>query len=304
MTHDSAQVPGARIRLDGHAHLYPSFPLLRYLRATLGNLQEGGHATPRMSTSALSLVVALFDGEQNRSTHPLRRLHRMDQESDSDVAAVLAQGWEVRTTDEACSLHVIPPRARLGPHRKATDSIPPTALTFLAGRQLRTAEGFEVLAFPCLDPLPHDRPLTETVERVLQAGALPIIPWGLGKWWLRRGAKLAELLTSDLGAKVLLGDSGNRPRRGSAPHALRLARERGIPVIAGSDPLPLPHQVDRAGSYGSSLQGSLDARRPAEGLRTLLGGLAASPPTFGRRVSLTACLAANIQLRLPTSGRS
>ena len=304
MKHDSVPEADAGIRLDGHAHLYPAFPLLRYLRGTLENLLECGHRTPRTSTSPSSLALALFDGEQNGSAHPLRRLQRMDEESGSDVAAVLADGWEVRTTNEECSLHVVPPTTRPGPHRERAGSTPPTALTFLAGRQLRTAERMEVLAFPCLDPLPHDRPLTETVEHVLRAGALPIIPWGLGKWWLRRGVRLAELLASDLGARVLLGDSGNRPQGGLTPHALRLARERGIPVIAGSDPLPLPRQADRAGSYGSLLQGSLDSQRPAEGLSALLRELAASPPTFGRRISLAACLAANVRLRLPAGDHS
>ena len=86
--------------------------------------------------------------------------------------------------------------------------------------------------------------------------------------------------------RFFLGDNGGRPRVASAPRLFRLAEERGIAVLPGSDPLPFPGQVRKVGGYGFVLTGDVVPERPAAGLKRILAGLTQSPPSFGRRESL------------------
>jgi hypothetical protein len=62
--------------------------------------------------------------------------------------------------------------------------------------------------------------------------------------------------------------------------------ERGIPVLPGSDPLPLPHHAGRIGSAGFVLTGPLDPDRPAATIRWTLSTLTGSPAPFGSRAPL------------------
>jgi hypothetical protein len=70
-----------------------------------------------------------------------------------------------------------------------------------------------------------------------------------------------------------------------------------VAVLPGSDPLPLSWHAGRAGSYGFVLEGELSADRPADDLRQRLRELRASPPVFGRRVTLPGFLRDQVALR-------
>ena len=58
-------------------------------------------------------------------------------------------------------------------------------------------------------------------------------------------------------------------------------------MLPGSDPLPFPEQVDRAGSYGFLLEEGFEECRPAESLRKALRALESPPRTWGRCRDLT-----------------
>ncbi len=123
---------------------------------------------------------------------------------------------------------------------------------------------------------------------------MTVIPWGFGKWWLYRGALVEAALGRVTGPGIFLGDSAGRPQSGVRPRLFREADERGIPVLAGSDPLPLPEHAARAGSYGFLLQGGIDPGQPAQSLKQATSELR----TFGRRVSLAGCYREQLALRL------
>ncbi len=109
-----------------------------------------------------------------------------------------------------------------------------------------------------------------------------MIPWGFGKWWFHRGALVEKVVCRSERPGICLGDNAGRPEIAGRPRLFREAEERGIPVLRGSDPLPMPEQVDRAGSYGFLLEEGFDAGRPAESLRRALRALSSPPRTFGR----------------------
>ena len=97
---------------------------------------------------------------------------------------------------------------------------------------------------------------------------------------------------------LCLGDNAGRLELAGRPRLFQEAEARGIPVLPGSDPLPLPAQGDRAGSYGFLLPEGFDERRPAESLRQTLRALDRPPRTYGRRRDLAAFCQEQLALRL------
>jgi hypothetical protein len=75
------------------------------------------------------------------------------------------------------------------------------------------------------------------------------------------------------------------------------AERRGILVLGGSDPLPLPDHATRAGSYGFVLEEWRDSPAPATAVKARLRDLRRSPASFGSLGSVPAVLRAQAGLR-------
>jgi hypothetical protein len=195
-------------------------------------------------------------------------------------------GWRVDPLADGISLRAVPDADMAGP-----------VLLLVAGRQMATREGLEVLALGTADTLPDGLPLPAAVAAAQAAGALPVIPWGFGKWWFYRGRLLRELLEATGREEVLLGDNGGRPSFAPRPKLFTLAESLGIPVLPGSDPLPMNRDWTRAGSYGFVLGRDLSGDRPGDDLLGLLRRLEASPPVLGRRIGPVRFMANQIALR-------
>lgn len=167
-------------------------------------------------------------------------------------------------------------------------------LVVVPGRQIVTRERLEVLALGRDVDIPDGLSLSETLARVRESGALPVLPWGFGKWWGRRGALVEEAIRSE--GELYLGDNSGRLRLAGMPRLLREARRL---VLPGTDPLPFPDQAGRAGSFGFVLEGPLDLSRPAEDLLRRIRALREQPPTYGRGETLPGFLRnqASLQLR-------
>lgn len=173
-------------------------------------------------------------------------------------------------------------------------------LILIAGRQVVAREGLEVLALATAEDFPEGLPLNETLDRIRAAGALPVLPWGFGKWWFSRGARVARELAARRG-ELYLGDNAGRPAFVLEPRLFRAAAELGVPVLPGSDPLPLPSHAGRAGSHGFLLSGTLDEDRPAWSLaqrvrRVRAAGGRLRP--FGRRAGIVRFCRDQAALRL------
>jgi hypothetical protein len=188
--------------------------------------------------------------------------------------------WTFEPTEEDCSL--------------AARHVSGERLFVIAGRQIATGEGIEALALGRDVEIPDGLALAETLGRIRAAEALPVLPWGFGKWWLRRGSLVEETFRNRGSEELFLGDNGGRlgGRLGivATPRLFREARSQGVPVLPGSDPLPLAEHCARAGSYGFILSGPLDEAHPAacvlRGIRRLKG----QPRIFGRCAALPSFL--------------
>ncbi len=158
-------------------------------------------------------------------------------------------------------------------------------LVLVAGRQAAAAEGVEVLALACRAEIPDGEPLAATLAAARAAGALPVVPWGAGKWWWGRGRLVAAAVEREDPADFFLGDSGGRPRLARRPALFERAARRGIRVLPGSDPLPFARHARRAGSTGFALEGGpeggLDGERPGASLRRALRESRGAPAPYG-----------------------
>lgn len=251
-------LPGAVV--DAHVHCHPGFDRGTFLDAAAANLARGA-AEVGLPGAARCLLLAERSGERWFEALAMG-------------GAAGAGGWTIEPTEE--------PEALLARSDRSGGDL----LVLVAGRQMAAREGIEALA---LGTLAGDRelrdglPLDESLARAAARGALAVLPWGFGKWWGGRGRRVEEAMDSFEGmAPLYLGDSAARPRGAPRPRLFREAARRGLAVLPGTDPLPFPSEIGRAGSYGAGLAGSFDLARPLASLRALLArpaGLRA----FGRR---------------------
>jgi hypothetical protein len=157
-----------------------------------------------------------------------------------------------------------------------------SSLAVICGRQVRAANGLEVLALGTCEVFADGLPFGEAVEAVRQSGALTVIPWGFGKWLGERG-KLVENTLESLGRQVLfVGDNGNRLGLLGQPVMIREAEQRGFCVLPGTDPFPFAGNHRRVGSLGFFAELSPAQSAPWRELRAWLLGQTVSPRLYGR----------------------
>lgn len=255
--------PSSSVALvDSHVHFHPCYDLPAFLNGALRNFRKAGQA----GTGYLLLT-------ESAGAHWFRRWR-------DGLSA--GGGWRFERTLEEESLLAVNGMGE--------------RLVLVAGRQIVARERLEVLALGKDLELPDGLPLPEVLERVRESGALPVLPWGFGKWWGRRGAVVAETLGQD--GELFLGDNGGR--LGVEPALFRQARRLGIRLLPGSDPLPFSRHEGLAGSYGFVLTHAVDLDRPLSPASTLLRRIRASGQlrAFGRRAGLPRFLRDQVGMQL------
>jgi len=264
--------------VDAHVHVYSCYPTGRLLDVASANIANAVSANTGIgpSTPERALGCLLFTETARDDFFAALR---------DGSSGAQAGGWRLERTGEETSV--------LAYH----DDKP--AMLLVAGRQIATREGLEVLALVSRERFRDGLALEETIAAVRSAGAIAVIPWAFGKWWFGRGRLLERYLRSPDGGSVLLGDNGGRPGLFPRPPLFALASEKRLPVLPGSDPLPLPSEISCIGTYGFVLEGSLDRRTPAAGLKRLIGDLDHQPPVFGRTAGLAQFVVNQCRLRLP-----
>jgi hypothetical protein len=249
--------------IDGHVHFHECFRLSRFLEAAWANRNAVSCQGP-----VCLLLAQIPEGD------PLR-LPR-------EQTSTLSRPWQL--VHVACGTMVF--------EREGTPVV-----FLISGRQLTSKEGLEILALATEADLSSGLPLVDVVASINDVGAVPVLPWGFGKWWFQRGEVLAKLMDTD-GMSFLLGDNGGRPSQMGRPKLLQAAEQKGIAVLAGSDPLPLRGQISRVGSFGSLISGLVDFDDPRTWIQSRLQSLASSPATRGRCRSLAGFLSDQVRIRL------
>ena len=245
--------------VDGHVHIHDVFDFAAML----------DHASENRDAAALRqglspAVPGVLMLTESQGAEGFRRA--------ADRHGLRFGRWRVRRTGEPVSL------------RLETDDAAP--LVLIAGRQIVTAERLEVLALGTLETFVDGVPVRAVLERVGEAGALAVIPWGFGKWLGGRGRIVRELLHSPEASRLFLGDNGGRLNVAPEPSLFALARQLGVPILPGTDPFPFPAQVRRPLGFGFVLAADVTGDTPAAAIKQVLRASRAQPEVFGRGSSV------------------
>lgn len=251
--------------VDAHVHVYPCMSVAAVLDAAARNLLCGRPASP---PPAGVLLVADPDG--------VRGFARLAEDAIGPRwQRVQADGRVVTFLNEAGIV-----------------------VAALAGRQLVSEEGLEVLGAGCGERVRSGLPLGELVEGIRAAGGLALLAWGVGKWLGRRGRVLDRVITEQAGRRdVMLADNAGRPELWSRVPQFATAAECGLRVLAGTDPLPLPGEEHRIGSYGFRVRVPAAPGDAPRALRRALESPGVPIEIVGRRVSARDFLAGQLRLR-------
>ena len=242
------QILGSPIVVDCHVHIHDHFDLGRFFDAAAANFT---HAAAESSIPGHAAGALLLSEVQGTRFFAVLR-------DDTDSLQAGLGPWRIFSTPD--------PRALL---IEKTSTMP---LLLVAGRQVRTVEGLEVLALGSLSSIPDGGEIQTTIEQVRDAGGLPVIPWGFGKWTLARGRRIRQLIDTAEPEAFCLGDVGGRWIGSKEPALLTEGRCQGFTVLPGSDPLPFGREIARPGSSGMVLPCSLDMGRAVEELLLALRG--------------------------------
>ncbi len=253
--HAGATAANAAVLVDAHVHLYDCFDRAGFFDSALNNFRR---AAQQLGLPIETPGCLMFtETSKDHAFESLIIQHELD-----------GGRWKFHPASEGRSLVAA---------LEGKD-----ALTVIAGRQVVTREGLEVLALCCNEGFTDGRAVEHTIEKVIEAGGLPVLPYGVGKWSGARGLIVDELLKSALGSRLMLGDNAGRLAMSGEPKQFALARERGVWVLPGTDPLPFPSQAKGVGRYGMALTGVIDPAMPAASVKRLIETANQQPQIFGR----------------------
>ncbi len=207
------------LMVDTHVHLHDCFPVSSFLDAALHNFRANHPGSDLTGTTCLLCLTDLA-AQQNVFEDRLVR-------EAGKSWSVTVEGLQAITTHTETGANIY----------------------LLGGRQWVASENLELLALGASDPV-HDRRhnLNTLVDTALEAGALPVLPWGFGKWTGKR-KQIVECLMKTR-SDFFLADNGSRLRGTAEPELLSRGRKQGFTILTGSDPLPFPAQFRKAGANG------------------------------------------------------
>lgn len=274
-----ADAGAGTLLVDGHVHVHACHSPGRVFERAHANFEQARRAL-RCAAAVTRYCLLLVETRADDAFGALARAAERDERIDAPTLA-----WRVRVTREPQVLEV---------HRADGAS-----LSIVGGYQIETRERVELLALGTRERVPDGEEFYATLAAVVAAGALAVAPWGFGKWWGARGRLLERALASAARGELTLavGDSGGRPALVGRPRLLRRAAAAGLPIVAGSDPLPLPSQDARVASYGFALTGlPVDALPWATLREHLVRG--AAPRPFGRLARPLEFVASQVRMQM------
>lgn len=273
---DSATTVAAKratLMVDAHVHLYGSYDLADSFDHARANFDRAvsKRRLPSDTVGVLLLVEMSYE-------------HRF-----AELAAIARSGtpigrWTFQPTEEAMSLVVRDDAGR--------------TMVLIAGRQIVTRERLEVLAIGTTATFPDQLNLDAAMEAAFSSRALVALPFAVGKWTGARGRLIREAIERHRSRGLVLGDNGNRLKGWPAPGVFARAWADGIPVLPGSDPLPLPGQLQRIASYGLVLDAVWRPHAPARPILDALAALDEPPRTFGSLTGPVAFFGAQTRMQL------
>ncbi|MBL4711197.1 MAG: hypothetical protein JKX75_01620 [Gammaproteobacteria bacterium] len=254
-----------QIKLDSHVHFYDNWDI------SLNQLLTSAYANLTLGNAALPVICLLDTGKEAISVT-------------QQLAKPMAGEWQK---------HI----AELEPYSFWFKKQEKTILV-ITGTQINTIEGLEVLVIGNRGDVTHDMPIEILLEQQ-RDGLLNVIPWAAGKWLSKRGKILTQLLKTMKPHQFVLGDNAGRPWLWTGINQLEYAKTHNIPILCGSDPLPLHNHYLKSGTYGNLLNINMDTKRPWTSIIQAIHHQTQSNQ-FGHLSSIPSFVMNQLKLRLPS----
>jgi len=242
------------ILADGHVHIYACFDPGRVLDSAVRHFAAAGRFF-RLEGPAPGLLLLT----ESAGYDFFQSLEKS--------GAEFSNHWKIRPTAEPVAVWA-----------ERADGV---RVGLIAGRQTPSAEGLEVLSLGARQTFSDGAPLADLLRQTAAAGALPVLPWGVGKWLGRRGALVDRVIRDVHWAEVALGDISGRPGFWPAPQ-FRHAARKGIRILPGTDPLPLKSEAQRIAARGFLIPADLSPERPWSSVRQALNNFYVKIEPYGK----------------------
>ncbi|MBE9169010.1 hypothetical protein IQ238_16300 [Pleurocapsales cyanobacterium LEGE 06147] len=240
---DNSENQNKLIIADTHVHLHNCFDLDIMLDSALENFSRLFSGKGR-ENNFIGILFLIKIGKQNNNFNQLIQPREK------------LKNWNFQQTGEKISLYA---RNKLN-----------QGLFLIAGCQIVSSENLEVLALATDRDFQDGLPLKELIRAIASVDGIPVLPWGVGKWFGRRGKILSNLFNDSELPLFFLGDNSGRPKFWLRPHYFKQAETKGIKILPGTDPLPLPSEVRRPGSFGFKIRADLNFHYPGSHLKQML----------------------------------
>lgn len=261
-----------RIALDSHVHFYDCWKLSldQLLTVTYNNISSYINSQGLLHTLP---GVCLLDTA--KSSIPFsQKLKTVNQTTENE--------WKIEDIkNEPCSFLA-----------RSQDR----SLLVITGSQINTREGLEVLVIGNTDYIKDGLSINSILEQNRE-GMLTIIPWAVGKWLGKRGSILSKLMDTVNVNNFLLGDNAGRPWLWKNISQFNIAAHNSLPVLAGSDPLPLDKHYQKSGTYGNLIELKFDLENPLASIVEAINKKQ-KIETFGELSSVSSFILNQFKLRL------
>jgi len=233
-----------RLAADTHVHIYPEYNLEDVFRYALRNLEKAaGNASEGASARAIFLVERsgfnFFDDLREGKISPGVEF-RVEESPEEECLKI------TRRHEGADPLYVI------------------------AGRQLTTYEGLEVLALAGRPAIEDGHAVGTIIEAVLGYGAVAVLNWAPGKWLFQRGRIVRRLIEQSVPGEICLADSALRPWGVPISALMRMGIKEGLHLLLGTDPFPFAGEERTIGTCGVLIEEGFDPQEPVSSVRRLL----------------------------------
>lgn len=265
------------LAVDSHVHVYDWVNFVPMLDGALDAFSEA--VKKYKNTTSFSGILALTEPAQ-RDTFSRLAL----QLSDKETRCALSGNWHLERTAEPLSLKAC--------HADGTP------IYIISGQQTVTREKLEVLSIFTSQTIPDRQTLAETLAAIKARGGYPILPWGVGKWLFGRGKVVSQQIQEAARGQFGVGDNGGRPAFWKKVAQFDLAKRHDLPILQGSDPLPVSELRRGAGSFGNLITCPFDPDHPGKSLCDALRANSCERIAYGPPETFTHFFKDQLSLRL------
>ena len=264
------------ILIDTHVHIYDCYNIKRFFNEAFSNFSYYN----KKLKLAEKFVCALFLTESNSFQY----FDKLRDNSNNIIQDLEKEGFFKKESDESCSL--------------VFETAGSNYIIIIAGQQIITEEKLEVLSLGTQQKIEYSLVLEETVRRINNIGAIPVLPWGVGKWLGKRNEVLNVFIKKNHATKFFLGDNSGRPAMFKVPAQFKFSGQNKKLVLRGSDSLPIKSQERKAGSFGFYFVSDLDISNPFRDIKKMIYNLESEPDNYGKLENIFDFFKNQIMLRL------